>query len=246
MQQTKISILSTRAVDENLVTEAAAKGFFIDTEPFIRIEPIQSMEVLQKIELALLQSATVVFTSVNAVKAVAEGLKEQKPDWKIYCTSHTTSELVKKYFGKDRVAGTANDATGLAEIIIKNSGDEVTFFCGDQHRNELPGALKASNICVNEIVVYQTKVIPQKINKNYNGILFFSPSAVQSFFQKNKPDTQTVLFAIGNTTATEIKKFLPAPGKAGSTNKIIVSSEPGQKTLLEKAISYFQTHSIHH
>ena len=253
MLQTKISILSTRPVDENLVTEAATKGFFVDIKPFIRTEPIQSIEVLQEIELALLQSAMVVFTSMNAVKAVAEELKGQKPDWLIYCIGNTTRELTEKYFGKDLIAGTADNAKDLAGIIINKPGaDKVIFFCGDQHRNELPDALRENNIDINEIVVYQTTAIPHKIDKNYNGILFFSPSAVQSFFQKNKLNHQTILFAIGNTTANEIKKYLRASpvqasaGKAGSTNKIVVSDEPGKKTLLEKAITFFQTHPIHH
>ena len=105
---------------------------------------------------------------------------------------------------------------------------EVIFFCGDQRRDELPGLLKKNKIEVKEIVVYKTIATPKKIEKKYDGILFFSPSAVKSFFQKNKLDKQVMLFAIGNTTADEIKKF--------SKNKIVVSDVPAGKLLLQKVI----------
>ena len=115
---------------------------------------------------------------------------------------------------------------------------EVIFFCGDQRRDELPGLLKKNKIEVKEIVVYKTIATPKKIEKKYDGILFFSPSAVKSFFQENKLDDQTIPFAIGNTTADEIKKF--------SKNKIVISDMPDGKTVLQKAVEFFQTNSIHH
>jgi len=80
-------------------------------------------------------------------------------------------------------------------------------------------------------VVYQTLATPHKIQKDYFGVLFFSPSAVQSFFSKNKVKDRTILFAIGNTTANEIKKY--------SNNKIIISDEPGKENLVQKMIEYF-------
>ena len=116
--------------------------------------------------------------------------------------------MIEKYFGSKLVAGTADSAKELADIIAKNSNsDKVVFFCGDHRRDELSAILREKNIEVNEIVVYKTRLVPHKIEKKYDGILFFSPSAVQSFFEKNKLDDQTILFAIGNTTANEIKKY---------------------------------------
>ena len=127
--------------------------------------------------------------------------------------------MIEKYFGSKLVAGTADSAKGLADIITKNSNsDEVVFFCGDHRRDELSAILREKNIEVNEIVAYKTTLVPHKIEKKYDGILFFSPSAVQSFFQKNKLDEETILFAIGNTTANEIKKYLAC--RRGRVQKI--------------------------
>ena len=107
----------------------------------------------------------------------------------------------------------------------------MVFFCGDERRDELPDILKQHDIDVNEIVVYQTVEVPRKITKKYFGILFFSPSAVRSIFKLNKLGEKTIPFAIGNTTANEIKKF--------SNNKIIISNEPGKENLNQKMMEYF-------
>jgi uroporphyrinogen-III synthase len=232
MLETKIRILSTRPLMDSLVSEAKEAGIAIEIFSFIETEAIQSIEVQQEIEQALLLTSSVVFTSMNAVEAVAIWMDDQQPDWMIYCIGNTTKQLVKKYFGEKSIAGTASSAAELAELIAnENPADEVIFFCGDQRRDELPEILRSNQINVNEIVVYQTIAVPHKIQKLYNGILFFSPSAVESFFGMNKVIDQTILFAIGNTTATEIKKY--------TNNKIIIGDEPGKENLVRKMIEYF-------
>lgn len=232
MQQNKISILSTRPLEESLIEEANELNIEIEVLSFIETETIHTTEVQQEIENALLQSSAVVFTSMNAVEAVANELDGQQPDWKIYSIGTTTSRLVKKYFGEEAIAGIADSASELAELIVDEGEDsEVIFFCGDQRRDELPEILKNNDIDVNEIVVYETVAVPHKVDKQYHGILFFSPSAVESFFGNNKIPSSTVLFAIGNTTANTLKKF--------STNKIIISDEPGKESLFRKMIEYF-------
>lgn len=232
MQENKINILSTRPVDKSLLQEARAKNMVLDTLSFIETEAIQTIEIQQEVEQTAIQFATVVFTSMNAVEAVAGYLHGQPVNWRIYCMGTTTNQLVKKYFGEQQLAGIANSAAELAELIAANIlVDELTFFCGDQRRDELPEILSSYTIDVTEIVVYQTIAINHVVNKIYNGILFFSPSAAESFFSKNKLPAATVLFAIGSTTANEIKKY--------STNKIITSSEPGKENLVAKMMEYF-------
>lgn len=236
MPQNKITILSTRSLDDELIREAETKDILIDVLPFIKTELVSSTDTQNKIENILAIAATIVFTSVNAVEAVSQKIKDQKP--KIFCIGHATKASVEKYFGEGSIAGFADNARELAEAIINEKISEVIFFCSDHRRDELPDLLKKNNVEVKEFVVYRTISIPKKIEKNYDGILFFSPSAVKSFFQNNQADDQTVLFAIGNTTANEIKEF--------SKNKIVVSDTPEKKILLEKAINFFQTNRIHH
>ena len=237
MSQNKISILSTGLLDDEFIRDAKAKEILVDVLPFIKTESISSGPLQTEIQETLAKSATIVFTSSNAVEAVASKLNGQKPDWKIFGIGHATRRSVEKYFGERTIIGTADNGKELAKAILDANVSEVIFFCGDQRRDELPGSLIENKIGVKEIVVYKTIATAKKIEKKYDGILFFSPSAVKSFFQENKLDDQTILFAIGNTTADEVKKI--------SKNKIIISDTPDGKTVLKTAVEFFQN-SIHH
>ena len=228
------TILITREIDESLLNELASNGITADVIPFIHTEIIRERKVQAQIENVLKLQTTVVFTSINAVEAVSEHLHNKKPNWKIYCTGNTTRLSVEKSFGKESVSATAEDATVLAgKIIADKLTSEVYFFCGDKKRNELPGLLKENNIRVTEIEVYRTTINHHKAEKEYDAILFFSPSAVNGFFENNSIKEKTVLFAIGNTTAEEIKKF--------AENEIVVSDMPGKKELIEKMILFFES-----
>lgn len=232
MGTAEFRLLSTRPLDDETITEAAERGVIIDTISFIDTEPIQTIDVQQEVETALLQSATVVFTSMNAVEAVAGFMQEEQPEWNIYCMGNTTRQLVKEYFGDNSIAGTADNATDLAWLIIEEGEtEEVIFFCGDQRRDELPSILQNNGIEVTEITVYETIATPVAVKKQYNGILFFSPSAVDSFFSINKITGNTVLFAIGSTTAAAIKKRSQAT--------VVTGDSAGKQALAEKAINYF-------
>lgn len=227
-----INILSTRPIDPSLIKTAGSKGIFIEVRSFIQTIPVQSTDLVQEIENEVSKSATVVFTSMNAVDAVAKHLNGRKPQWNIYCIGSTTDQLIKKYFDEELITGTAFNAADLAALIVKDRfSDEVIFFCGNQRRNELPDILRNNDIRVHETEVYKTITVPHKINRVFNGILFFSPSAVESFFSNNSINEQTILFAIGNTTAESIKQF--------TCNKIIISATPGKENLAEQMIEYY-------
>lgn len=225
------SVLITAEINKSLLDEMILKGIEVDVIPFIQTQIIRTKQLQTQIENVLTRNATVVFSSKNAVEAVAECIRTKKPIWKVYCIGKTTSSLVKQFFGEDVVTVTADNAITLAERIILNKEQEVYFFCGDKRRDELPDLLKQNNILVNEIEVYTTTILQHKLEKDYNAVLFFSPSALQGFFKKNSVKDGAVLFAIGNTTAEEIKKF--------SSNMIIVSDKPNKKELIEKTIGFF-------
>ncbi|MEP6465791.1 MAG: uroporphyrinogen-III synthase [Parafilimonas sp.] len=233
MRQNKPAILITAEVDELLLKQIISKEINADVIPFIKTEINQTKKTQQQIENVITLNATVIFTSKNAIEAVSEYLQNKKPNWKIYCIGNTTRILVEKYFGKESIASIADDATALAKKTIADDlTKEVYLFCGDKRRDELPELLLQNNISVNEIEVYTTTILHHTIEKGYGGILFFSPSAVEGFFKNNKVNENTILFAIGTTTANEIKRF--------SKNKIIVSNKADKKNLIEKVIEYFQ------
>lgn len=61
---------------------------------------------------------------------------------------------------------------------------KIVFFCGNKRLQTIPEKLANNGIAVEEVIVYETIETAANIKKQYDGILFYSPSAVQSFFKK--------------------------------------------------------------
>lgn len=80
-----IEILSTRPYSAALIDEAANLGITIHELSFIVTEPIDDVSILQEIQTTFTLQTTVVFTSMNAVEAIADQLLGFRPEWNIYC-----------------------------------------------------------------------------------------------------------------------------------------------------------------
>ena len=230
----KVNILSTRPIGKTLIDDASSHDIIIDEISFIEtVEKIDD-NTAKKIKELSNKNINAVFTSMNAVNAIDEYVTSNC-QWKIFCIGNTTKNLLVNIFDKENILGAADNAAALSEKIIATSGvSKVYFFCGDLRRDELPEKLKSNGIEVEEIITYNTVFTSQKVSKNYDGILFFSPSAVESFFKKNNPGGNTKFFAIGNTTAEALKTF--------TDQSIIIADRPGKKNLAEEAIRYFCRH----
>ncbi len=231
MPSIKPSILCTGTVDQSAMQIAISNDVDIDVIPFTEIKSYPPETIQPQIQSMLQQKAVVVFTSSNAIRPVVESLNGFKPAWTIYCIGYSTHELAKQYFGEENIKDTAgNAATLAAKIIAGGNTNEVIFFCGNLRRNDLPAALVQQNINVKEITVYHTSLVPKPVEKDYDAILFFSPSAAESFFIANDLTPKTVLFVMGNATSVEIKKF--------AANKIITGDEPIKHKLVMKAVEF--------
>src|SRR6202000_3203669 len=104
-----------------LLEQAAGKGIWIDTLPFITTQPLTDTALRLRIQDLSRSSLTAVFTSMNAVEAVAECLKSTttaRPDWRIFCIGSATSQLVRMHFGEEHITGTAASAPDLADTIV--------------------------------------------------------------------------------------------------------------------------------
>jgi uroporphyrinogen-III synthase len=232
MEVKKSHILCTRPLDNALIKKATAKNILIDCVSFIETRPVVTSSLTTFIEGIATRNTAVAFTSMNAAEVVITTLQQKslKPNWKIYCLPGATLSIIKNYF-LGNIIVSAKNASALADQIIEAKPTEVVFFCGNLRREELPTKLAIHKIAVKEIVVYETLETPTHITATYNGILFFSPSAVESFFSNNTIEPHTTLFAIGDTTAQAIKNF--------SSNTTVISDFPGKEQLIEKVITYF-------
>jgi uroporphyrinogen-III synthase len=229
----KIQILSTKIIGKKLISLANIYNIFIDEVPFIETKIIETPDVKKRIEELSEQSITAIFTSANAVNAI-EKILSTKPQWKVFCIGHKTKRAVEAIFEDKNIVGFADNAEQLAEEIIKHSTEKkMIFFCGNQRRNVLPEKLKKKGIELEELVVYLTIEKPKAISKDYDGILFFSPSGVRSFFAKNATRKETQLFAIGNTTTKYLNTHTHLP--------VIAAEYPDTKNLIDQVIKHFTT-----
>ncbi|MBS1603455.1 MAG: uroporphyrinogen-III synthase [Bacteroidetes bacterium] len=221
MSDPDIRVLSTRPLPAALIESARAKGIAIDVIPFIATSTTVDEQLLHALKQ---RRMTVVFTSANAVEAVGAA-----KDWSIFCLSGATRRAAAGNFGEETIVDVADSAAQLAQKIIEHGVRSVCFFCGDLRREELPSILRQAGVGCREVVVYKTIATPQKTGVDYKGILFFSPSAVESYLSVNTVPEAATLFAIGNTSAGALKRY-----------DVVVSDRPEAAALVEKVIEHFQ------
>lgn len=216
-----IRILSTKKLQANQKQFLLNAGFSVVEADFIRVTylPFQLQDI----------SDNLIITSQNGVRALAEHPEVQDVRRKpVFCVGTKTADLLDEHgFTVQEIADSAQE---LAEVIISGYADETfTFFSSTIRRNELPMALLEADVELNEIEVYETEPTQQKVS-TFDGILFFSPSGVQSFLSVNEITTE-MCFCIGKTTATELEK---------TTHNIVIANQPSVENTIIQAINYFK------
>ena len=81
------------------------------------------------------------------------------------------------------------------------------------------------------MVSYLTLMTPDKLKSSYDGLLFFSPSGIESYLQKNKPGTE-VAFCIGGTTAGAARKAF---------QRVVEAKSPSVEAVLQSVNDHFET-----
>ncbi|MUU78986.1 hydroxymethylbilane synthase [Winogradskyella endarachnes] len=147
----------------------------------------------------------VIITSQNAVEALLTNFSAVELQFKnIYCVGRKTKRIVEKRIGK--VKHYEQNAKALAEHMVEYmDGTEATYFCSNLRLDTIPDILEENNIKVNEVEAYETKFDAEKVEGDLDGVMFYSPSTVQSFLKQNK--AKGIAFCIGETTATEARKY---------------------------------------
>ena len=172
----------------------------------------------------------VVITSKNAVQALLHNFASEDLQFEnIYCVGRKTKRFVERKIGK--VKHTENNSKTLAEYLVEYiDGTEVTYFCSDIRMDELPTILAENLIDVKEVIAYETKYDAVKIPEDVKGVMFYSPSTVQSYKQENNPNEHSIAFCIGDTTATEAKKHF---------NDVRVAKMPTVESVVKLVNLYF-------
>ncbi|MFL1010667.1 hydroxymethylbilane synthase [Flavisericum labens] len=146
----------------------------------------------------------VIITSKNAVESLTTNYSANELQFKnIYCVGRRTKRLIERKIGE--VKHSEKNAEHLAKYLVEfMEGTDVTYFCSDLRLDTLPNVLEENHLKVNEVEAYQTKYDGIKLNDSVEGVMFYSPSTVESFTRKN--NIEVIAFCIGETTAKEARK----------------------------------------
>lgn len=217
-----VRILSTKKLSAGQRQYLLNAGFSVSEADFIQTEPVHfSLNATYE---------ALIFTSQKAVESLLQSsytsLLTELP---CFCVGEKTQSLLEK--NQAQVVAVAVNAAALAQKITADfPAHRFAFFCGDLRRDELPSLLSEHQISLDEIQVYRTRLTPHKITSEPNALLFFSPSAVESYLQSNSL-TEAVCFCIGSTTAAALNNH---------PNPIITATKPTIENTIIQVLQYYR------
>lgn len=219
-------ILVTRRPEQSalLVARLSALGASVAELPTIEVRPPEDTGPLDRALGALHRHDWIVFTSPNAVRAVAErqtalDLPRGARGAALASVGAATTEALGELFpGAEVALQPASDfrAEALAEVFLARGvrGQRFLLPVSDQARDLLARALRDAGATVETVVAYRT-VAPPDLAGQFKGILlkgldlatFASPSAVQNLAEAAGPALHGLPSAvIGPVTAEAARR----------------------------------------
>ena len=231
-----VKIFSSRKLKPAFHATAASLNYILVEDNLISVAFRMDRNTEDKIAAALKSDCqTYVFTSANGVmafKAMLEQLGQSFMQKNIFSLCGKTKETLEKEFPQNNFFADAKNARELAGFILGQGINEVIFICGNMRRDTLPVLLENAGIICKEMIIYETKELVKKLDDDFDALLFFSPSAVSSFFKLNRPGNKTVCFAIGETTAQSLRDM--------NMEKVYMSPIPSEESMLDTLKKYYQ------
>ncbi|HKV23960.1 MAG TPA: uroporphyrinogen-III synthase [Candidatus Acidoferrum sp.] len=236
------TIVVTRAAEQSgkLTESLIARGAQVKLLPMISFAAPESYGDLDTVLKRLDEFDWIIFTSANAVQAVERRCRELGTV-RIETLKHvraaavgptTAAEAEHAGFLVDYVAKNHSGAGLADELKEEVKGKSVLVPRSDRASPDLPKALQRMRAAVTEVIAYRT--LPpnlaeqgqarDSLNESVDGILFFSPSAVQNFLELLGPERlktlqgRTVMVAIGPATASALSRAgIQRIGRAADT-----------------------------
>ena len=183
--------------------------------PFIKVESMSAKEFRTQ-KVSILDYTAIVFTSRHAIDhffTLAKELRVTIPeDMKYFCVTETIALYIQKYvqYRKRKVFfGTTGRVDDLIPTMVKHKTEKYLVPMSDVHNDSLTVLLDSKKLNHKEVVMYRTvsnDFTEEEVkNFDYDMLLFFSPSGIESL-TKNFPDFEQGEIAIGT--------FGPATAKA--------------------------------
>ena len=235
-----IRILSTRALGEHVVQQFRKNGWYLEMVPMIETKGILDPALAETFIYAISIEDSpfmLVLTSLNGVKWLKKGLAEAghflPPGITALCVGKKSAAKAAEQL-KAVPLLIAPDGKSLLELIKIHIPREtrLIYACAKSRLDTLPEGLKNEGYQCLEFPVYETMPAPKMVAGDFNFILFFSPSAVESYFSLNAwpPGAQGV--CIGDTTANALRHH--------GVNDILVPSSPDENEMVDVIRHFFE------
>lgn len=209
-------LLSTKVLSESQQGRLEAAGWELTQYDAISVEYLK-VPFKPRGRLA-------VFSSKHAVRALISENKTGLQGVQCLCVGETTAALLQSIGAE--VLESAPSASDLASRIKKKyTKRNFIYFCGDRRLDILPEAFRELGVEWEEAIIYKTTPVHKSFEKSFDGILFFSPSGVESYMSRNSLGHATA-YCIGPTTAAAAKKY---------TDRIYNAESPGVDALISLA-----------
>jgi uroporphyrinogen-III synthase len=223
----KIVVVTRAALQSSeLFEELSSRGAIVRLLPLISFSPPDDYAPMDAALTSIESFDWVLFTSANAVQAVERrgehlGLRLDtlaKLPLAAAVGPATSSAAEAAGFSVEYVAAD-HSGTGLArELGIELRGKKVLLPRSDRANPDLPAALRRSGALVTEVVAYRNlppgstdgNKLQESLKDGVDGILFYSPSAVQNFLEllgRERLATvqgRAVMVAIGHATSAAL------------------------------------------
>jgi len=156
---------------------------------FIKVEGIKGAEFRQ-FKVNILDHSAIIFTSRKAVDhffRISEEMRLEIPDtMKYFCISEATAYYLQKYvqYRKRKIFHGRQNFNDLMDLIKKHKKEKFLLPCSESNSNEIPAMLEKGKIKYSKAFIYRTlsEDLSDVELKDYDMLVFFSPSGVKSLF----------------------------------------------------------------
>lgn len=248
----KIVVVTRAAVQSNeLFEELSARGATVRQLPLVSFEPPDDYAPMDAVLTSIQSFDWVLFTSANAVQALERRAEHLGIRFDAVSNLPLAAAVGPATSGAAEAAGFSveyvaadHSGAGLArELGAELCGKKVLLPRSDRANPDLPATLRRSGAIVTEVVAYRNlppsstdrSKLHENLKDGVDGILFYSPSAVQNFLEllgRERLATvqgRAVMVAIGHATSAAlssagIQRIARAPD---TTTKAVVEALEG-------------------
>ncbi|MEL7586140.1 MAG: uroporphyrinogen-III synthase [Prolixibacteraceae bacterium] len=178
--------------------------------PFIRIQfkrpDIKFLESIKGERVSLVVTSTYAAHWLVRFKKYFGSPAEHE----LFCLSVQQRDILRKIRMNVKLAPEPNTLSLAKFIAEQNTGQKVIYLRGDRSLNDLYERLFAHGIQPHEMEVYKNTPMEKWINEAFDGYLFFSPAAIETYKASgNFPSPNGQIMTAGENTARTAWKMFP-------------------------------------